>query len=840
MNITILVIVAIGVAILLDIAFVWFRRNRRLSHTRTNQSWDLQSRLQKIFKHLNSFAQEATKERVWFLLGGIFARGNFKALARFLAIILCVGLFVLGQYMMARSKPIGALSAISRQINSFFRVDVHNLDNVIISIILLGCSAIFLYRIMRNIDIENRAGSIGLPEFKKTTVGFSKISKWALFALFGCLTLMLLLWRLSKSSAETLDTVLWGISFGLFLFAVLGWDRSHATSLKIHLSNLEIIQVLFLLVLGLLIGAYQLQEIPNALMGDEGFFFETASAIANGSYNPSPFDFGVFTFPVLSSFWQAAILKIFGNGLWGWRFSAVLPSVLSIIPLYLLARDLFGKLVGFVASLVFITLPYSLAFARLGYNNSQSILTTTLCIWLLYLGLKKGSAFYLFLAGVASGLGFLTYTAGRIGIVIIFLFWMGLLLSRSISKNQKSTLLFASIPIVIGWVLVASPHLIFGYQKEVSTFRNKMLESVIFQVDYAESIFSENPNLSDQQIVSIDHHQLFYEPLLYFRLIGRGLIRTGLAFYHEGLITEHFITGSLLVPVAALFFSFGIIYSLRRLRDPGYLLILIWFICALLCLSVFNTFPPRQQHLVPLIPVMALFIGLGIVVFTELMISWIRSNSRWRKLLRLGLIGIATVVICLAGIQDYFVKMPRTYRPNLENFVNWYGLQHASDTHFVYLYDDPKLANWQPYLFRQIIQDVEYNSADVNEVLRSRFISIRPNELLSGRSAISLQKNLVVFFDNSNAELIIQNLLPVLPKAKLVTIVGLDKAASGYIILQGDLGLPMPAFLLAGLKEEFSTPVMWLVIPLLILMVYFLSKEIRFWHRKHYFQKSNS
>ena len=328
--------------------------------------------------------------------------------------------------MMARSKPIEALSEISREINSFFRVDVLNLDNVIIGIILLGCGAIFFYRIMGNIEIKNSADSTFLLKFYKPTF---ELSKWALLALVGCLTFALLLWRLSKSRVDSFDSLLWCISISLFIIATIRWDRNRATSLKINLTNIDIILILFLLILGLLIGAYQLQEIPNALMGDEGFFFETANAIANGDYRPSPFDFGVFSFPVFSSLWQAAILKAFGNGLWGWRFSSVLPTILSVVPLYLLARDLSGKVVGFVASLVFITLPYSLAFARLGYNNSQSILTTTLCIWFLCLGLKKGSAFYLFLAGAASGLGFLTYPAGRISIVIIFTFFIFLLLS---------------------------------------------------------------------------------------------------------------------------------------------------------------------------------------------------------------------------------------------------------------------------------------------------------------------------------------------------------------------------------------------------------------------------
>jgi hypothetical protein len=39
--------------------------------------------------------------------------------------------------------------------------------------------------------------------------------------------------------------------------------------------------------------------------------------------------------------------------------------------------------------------PYFIAFERLGYNNSQSIAPVTLSLYLLHVGLKRGSALYL-------------------------------------------------------------------------------------------------------------------------------------------------------------------------------------------------------------------------------------------------------------------------------------------------------------------------------------------------------------------------------------------------------------------------------------------------------------
>jgi len=821
MNTTILVIISIGVAILLDIAFVWYRRNHLVSHAKSNKNQGIQERIQRGYQYFS-----ALNENIKNLPGRILTKEKFLLLKRLLVISLCIGIFVFGQDLMARTEPIKPLFRISEQINRYFRLNIYNHDNVFIGVIFLGLGAILLSLITQNIHIEDRSFSTYFLEVKKTVFHVSNIPKWGFSAILGCLIFAFLLWRISKSHTEFFDVVLWCTSISLLVIATIQWDRSNTVSLEIHLSNKDMLLILSLMILGLLINAYQLQQIPNALMGDEGTFFETANAIATGRYTPSPFDFGVFTFPVLSSIWQAAILRILGNGLWGWRFSAVIPTVLSVVPLYLLTRDLFGRSVGFISSLILVTLPYSLAFSRLGYNNSQSILTTTLCVWFLYLGVKNGSVFYLFFAGVASGLGFLTYTAGRIGIVIVLVFGVCMLFFKSNFKNQKVRIFLGGIPVIIGWGLMALPHLIYGYQKQSGAFRNKMLESVFFQLDYVKALFRDNVQIPNFRILAVDNHQLFFEPVMYFRLVGRGLLRTFLAFYHDDMIKEHFITGSILIPITAFFFSFGIIYIVRRLRNRGHLLIFIWLICPLVFLSILNTYPPRHQHLVPLIPVIALLTGAGIAVFAELTISWLKLKPKWIRSFRIGIIGLVTLLICLAGLQNYFVTMPKSYRPNLENFVSWYGLQHASDTQFLYLYTGPELRYWEPFLFRQIIPDIEYSSIQSDEVLRNQFFSVRPQELLNERSGIPLRMNQVIFFDYLDTEQIIKNLLWISPRARVLTVVDNNNVTQGFVILRGDLEFPMPAFLWEGIIEELSTPVMWIVIPLLLLLVYFLLKEI--------------
>jgi 4-amino-4-deoxy-L-arabinose transferase-like glycosyltransferase len=547
-------------------------------------------------------------------------------------------------------------------------------------------------------------------------------------------------------------------------------------------------------------------------MGDEGTFFETAQAIATGAYQPSIFDLGVYSYPILSSFWQAWILKIFGIGLWGWRFASVLPAVLTVFPLYMLSRDLFGRGVGLVSSLVMIFSPYFLAFSRLGYNNSQSILVVVLCIWLVYMGNRKGSFLYSFLGGAISGLGFLTYTAGRLGLAIVGLYFVSLFLAKSLKTKRKQLMINAVLPFMVGLIIVAAPNIIYNQQKAPQISMNKMVEGLFFQAFYGRDFYREEELVAYNPLLKVDQHEFFYNPQIYAELIVRGIARSLLAFHHEDLVSEHFISDSLSGPYATIFYIFGAFLVFSRLRDRKFLLIAIWFASGLFFLSIISTYPPRHQHLVPVIPAMAIMIGLGVVAFSRQYAAILTSRHKTRQKLQFTMAVVIVIAIGCVGLREFFVVMPNMYRPHLEQVMNWFGLHNSADIDYVYIHTEPVHDEWRPYLFRELLQEHEFRLLSLDQFLRSS----EPN--------LSTDSGIAIFYGQEHAAQITLKLLQTIPDTQVITYLNRDEQVIGRAVIQGNVTIPSSASFLSGLLGVFNSPVIWLLCPLLLFIFYYWYK----------------
>ncbi len=79
------IIIAVWIAIVMDLAFVWFRRYRRLSRNKSIQNGSFQDSIQKSHQFLSSIFQDVSKKHLWFYLRGIFS-AETASLGRGLAV----------------------------------------------------------------------------------------------------------------------------------------------------------------------------------------------------------------------------------------------------------------------------------------------------------------------------------------------------------------------------------------------------------------------------------------------------------------------------------------------------------------------------------------------------------------------------------------------------------------------------------------------------------------------------------------------------------------------------------------------------------------------------------
>jgi len=773
-----------------------------------------QGRLDRLLKYQKSIAIKIQKK-----IGGVIGASGIKDQSRlslnpdkqFRLFFTAIVLIVLGQYIMGRSAPIDSWQTVIQTINNWLRVDAKYLGNVMLGMACTLIGGILFAVSSYKSDIFKKDHFNFFPEPADSILQKFYFSRWGMRFLIGCLLFALLIYRSSKVELEFFDSILWIFSIGWFSSAVFRYDKAAGISFKPTQYFRDLGIIILLLILGLLIGTYQLQDIPNSFLGDEGNFFETARSIAQGDYKESIIGFGVYSYPILSSYIQAGIIRVFGADLWGWRFASVLPAMLTIIPLYLIGRDLFNRWVGIIASLAFISSPFLLSFARLGYNNSQTIFLVTLCIWFFYHGLQKKSLFFIYLGGITAGFGFLTYTSGRLGLLILFILFVYTYLSTIRYKKGKRFILVAILLFILGWAIIATPHLVYGNQQDSETLRYKMVEGLFFQKDYAMGLLGEEAITETSTLLYLDRFQVFYNPKLYGRLLLRGLVRSILGFQIDDFSSNHFLSSAFAGPIAVIFYISGVYAILAHFWRKNSFPILIWFATGLFFLSIISTYPPRPAHLVPVIPALALMIGIGVYISVNQITAYL-SNKNWEWApFRSILLLLICAAIMIAGITEYYINSPKNYQPNLEQVMNWAGLHNPQETEFIYINEDAERDTWVPYFYHLGLTTPQFETVNSNEVLH-------------GKVQWPLAQNYSIFIEEPQAETLAPIILRELGQAKFKTFTDRDGNPVGRAIVKGSVNLSTSVTFLTGLGNLLISKVMWLIWPLVGLALYLVYK----------------
>jgi 4-amino-4-deoxy-L-arabinose transferase-like glycosyltransferase len=544
---------------------------------------------------------------------------------------------------------------------------------------------------------------------------------------------LFLMWRLSDRDVGGWLPIVWIAALVLFGVVIYVFDRRANIALSPSLQWRDVILIVLLFVLGLVVGTYRLAQVPNSFIGDEGTFWDTARAIAVGEYRPPIFDFGVYSYPILGSFYQALILKIFGFSVWSWRFASVLIAVAAVVPTYLLAREMFDRRVAGLASAVMVVTPYFIAVERLGYNNAQALLPVALALFFLYAGLKRGSAFYLYLGGVAAGLGFYSYTAGRLALVVGVLYFAYLFVRRLFQKFGTTAKPFreAFRPLVvlgvvfgIGWAATALPHLAFGSAANSELLRTKTLESVFANDIYARDFLPGEDLYRDVPPIQIGPYTLFYRTDLIARLLVRGGVRSFLVFQHAKLVTEHFIAGPLAGPAATIFYFLGLVITLVSFKRKTFALLGVWFLSGVFLLSVISTFPPRHMHMVSIIPALSILTAVGIIAAADFIAEHI---ARWRRAASFAIAIGCLFVIGLTGLNNYFVTVQQTYLPIPEHIMGFAQLELKSSRQMIYIYSDPAEKDFAPWETKAIPNLGEFHAVAREDLINNR-LTIEPGK----------------------------------------------------------------------------------------------------------------
>jgi 4-amino-4-deoxy-L-arabinose transferase-like glycosyltransferase len=438
----------------------------------------------------------------------------------------------------------------------------------------------------------------------------------------GGLLLLLVLYRETHGSKTGLDLIFWLVA--LAAFAIPFALRSHPprlSHLRDRLQDLAVILILIGIFLGVTV--QDLNDPYYSAIGDEYDFYSLARDIATQGMLRSPFSQeGVYgAHPVLNSVYQAAVMFVFGKDHFGWMLSSVLSVAVTIPAVYLIGATLGDRRVAVVAATLYSFSHYLFAFAHVGKNNIHALAPTVWALAFFVLGLRKRSAFLLYLAGIIAGLGFYTLYSARAVVPIIGLF----VLTQGGWRRRLGELW----PLALGLVLAVAPILAVN-GKSVFT-------RMIFETPVA---YEGGPPVP-----------------LGRRILDNASINLPAFNYNPHHVT-HYVSGGLLDPITAVLMVLGLALALRYVHFEAYRLLLLWVVIGVTATGVLspytNTTITRLHFVVPPLVLLAGFACRSLWQTIQLPI-----NGGLRRSVGLGAVLALSVAVLALNLQRFWIETPK-------------------------------------------------------------------------------------------------------------------------------------------------------------------------------------
>lgn len=491
-------------------------------------------------------------------------------------------------------------------------------------------------------------------------------------ALSGALTIIALDLFASQSSLP----LAWRLhlsGIALFLLGVY-FLTFKPSSLPAFKPSHLLIALLLILGLAAFMRLYQFDSIPYGLWYDEADNgLQVRRMIQNPAwrpiYVPSTNLPAHFLYLILFSF------KLFGETTLALRIVAVVLGLLTVPAAYLAGRELFpgDRRLALILAFFLAVSRWDVNWSRIGMHGVSVPLFELLALGLLLRALRTGRLITFAWAGVAVGLGLCFYTPFRLFPLVLVLFLASWLIRHLLAGQILSRLRAVIAPAIIfglAVLLTIAPVAQFSL-REPESFWARARKISIFR----------DPNVTDLPAG-----------------IAQNAASHALMFNYRGDPNgRHNLPGEPMLDAAVgLLFVLGLAFSLTRLREPKYLLLVLWVSIMLLggVLSVTFEAPQSLRAIGALPAAYALAIVPLELLLAEAQVTF--RPPRIRRALQWALIAL----LAFAGWSNFHTYFYRQAR----DFAVWNAFATA-ETHLAReiqrLRDDYDLY-FDPLIFRHL------------------------------------------------------------------------------------------------------------------------------------------
>lgn len=282
-------------------------------------------------------------------------------------------------------------------------------------------------------------------------------------------------------------------------------------------------------------------------------------------------------YPPMYNLATLSLFSVAGQSVFTGRLVSVAFSLLSLFALFEFARHIYGGRTAFLSSIILGIMPGFLYLSRVAMIETMLVFFFTVAALSFFVWLQEHRTSYLYLSGLALGLGFLTKY--QIVIIVPIMLTSLVVLGRGYLKKRLNRFPLA----ILIAVAVVLPWIVLSYQ----VYADKMLSQWLYAMDIGnphQTIYSTGLNRFPQ----------------FFSQFPNWLQTS--TFY----LFEMTVPYSDIHPVSVLLYFLGLAglgwFAVRRRPEDKYLL--IWFIAV----YAFFTFIPNKdwRYMIPVFPVLAL------------------------------------------------------------------------------------------------------------------------------------------------------------------------------------------------------------------------------------------
>ncbi len=452
-----------------------------------------------------------------------------------------------------------------------------------------------------------------------------------------CVLVGILLTLIASASTvlfETLDrtdyTPIVLIWLGGVLTFIVGFAAGHTFAVRPWLKeNRQELLIVALITLGAaLLRLISLGDLPRVINGDEGLIGQfVLAAKTNPLANPWSL------FENIGGLYRHGIgqmIKLFGQTPFALRLLSAIGGTLAIPALYLLARDLFGKRIALFAAILLAVSHAHIHFSRtVAVTYVQSTLFAPLELYFFITGLRKRDPLRLAIGGALLAVHFNVYLGAQI---LIGLFIVYAVIAALVARPLMRGAWRVYVVFWLSFVMAALPQFTFN-TRHPADFVARLNQGGLLQGSWLTDEMARTGASSIQ---------------ILFERVAHAF----LSLNHYPAIDFYGTTIPMLDVITATLFVLGLLYSLWRTRDDGYLLLNGWFWSMTVAIGLF-TLPPSSDSYRMLLAVPAAMIMAGIGL--DLILQALTPAAHQPQPIRIGLAAIILVSVGLYDTRAYYV-----------------------------------------------------------------------------------------------------------------------------------------------------------------------------------------